>query len=117
MNAGGDDLLTVTHEFDFFAGAAVGGDQVDGDLGEGIDGAKRNRALGRPTDTRQNITALFEAFADQFLDCDGGGLVENIGVERRREFGQNAGIASLAANFFPTPPALRARRSRSFAIS
>ena len=36
MNAGDDDLLAVAQEFDFLAGAAVGGDQVGGDLGEWI---------------------------------------------------------------------------------
>ena len=92
MNAGDDDLLAVAQEFDFLAGAAVGGDQVGGDLGEWISGAKRNRALRRLADARQDTAALFKPFAYQFLDCDRGGLVENIGVERRRELGQNAGI-------------------------
>jgi hypothetical protein len=36
MNAGSDDLLAVAHEFDFLAAAAIGGDQVDGDLGEWV---------------------------------------------------------------------------------
>src|SRR5439155_10193724 len=87
MNSSGDDLLTVTHEFDFLAGLTVGVNQIDGNLGEWIRSTKRDRALRRFADARQDITAPFKAFAYEIFNCDDGGLVENIGVERRREFG------------------------------
>ena len=99
MNAGDHDLLAVAHELDFFAGAAVSGDQIGGDLGEWISGAKWNRALRRLSDPGQDTAAFFKPFAYQFFDRDRGRLVENIDVERRRLLGQNAGIASRAASF------------------
>jgi hypothetical protein len=92
MNTGGDDLLTVAHEFDFLAGAAIGGDQVDGDLGEWISGAKYDGALWRPADPRQDSAARFKPLAYQILDCDGSELVENVGVESRRVPGQDPGV-------------------------
>ena len=72
VNSVGDDLLPWPG-IRFFRRCSVSGDQVGGDLGERNGGAERNCALGRLADARQDIAAVFEAFAYQFLNRDCGG--------------------------------------------
>ena len=74
---------------------------MERDLGESLFGEEQHRALGRSAEPDEKDALLLEAVADQALNRGGGVMVENVDVESRSEFGEDAGVLGRGINAGP----------------
>ena len=93
MQAERDDLLTVAEKFKLLCPATGWIDQSARDLAKRRIGAERSAELWCPADTDQREIA--EHVAHQILDGVPGERVLNIGIERWRKLGEDAGVGRV----------------------
>ena len=94
VDAVDDDLLAVAQEFEFFRALPLGAVRLTVILRNGVIVRNKIARFGGLADAHQEPAALLETLAREFLDRDGGVLVEDVEIERRRVAAEHAGVAA-----------------------